>query len=216
MQVDSSKSLIGTTDKGTKIVKSNNEMDKNAFLRILVAELSNQDPENAKDSSQYVAQMAQFASLEQMSNLNNTSAMNSANSLIGKMVGLNLADPQGVPYAGIVKGVTKSGSNITLNVQVNSNGQSKIIQVDYSDITDVVEVPDYSNDVLNENVLLLTASSLIGKKAEFNDKDKDGNSYKGKIEGVFIDGNTIKFKVSLDSTGEKIDLPYTSLKSVNQ
>jgi len=47
-------------------------LDKNAFLRILTTQLSNQDPANAKDNSEYVAQMAQFSSLEQTQNINVT------------------------------------------------------------------------------------------------------------------------------------------------
>ena len=63
----------GTTTKGTKIVTSTGgSMDKTAFLKILASELSNLDPTQNQDSSAYVTQMAQFASVEQMSNLNET------------------------------------------------------------------------------------------------------------------------------------------------
>jgi flagellar basal-body rod modification protein FlgD len=214
MDVKSTSSIIGATDKGTRVVKPGNEMDKDAFLRILTAELSNQNPDNAKDSTQYVAQLAQFASLEQMSNLNSTVRMNSANSLIGKVVGLSLTDYKGIPYSGIVQGVSKTGSNVVLNVQVNKDGKNEVIQVDYSNVVDVMDMPDYSQQALNENLLLLTSSSLIGKNAEFSDKDSSGNNYKGTINGVFIDGSTVKFKVLVDGYNETVDLPYTSLKSV--
>lgn len=50
----------------------NSVLDKNAFLKILTVQLSNQDPLNAKDNTEYIAQMAQFSSLEQMQNLNST------------------------------------------------------------------------------------------------------------------------------------------------
>lgn len=49
-----------------------NGFDKDTFLRILTTQLSNQDPMNAGDNTQYIAQMAQFSSLEQMQNLNST------------------------------------------------------------------------------------------------------------------------------------------------
>lgn len=139
MDVKSASSVIGATDKGTKVVKQGNEMDKNAFLRILTAELSNQNPDNANDSTQYIAQMAQFSSLEQMSNLNSTVRMSSANSLIGKFVALSKTDYQGIPYTGTVQSVSKSGSNVILNVQVNNDGKDEVMQVDYSDITDVAD-----------------------------------------------------------------------------
>lgn len=40
------------TDLGTKIVKSGNDLDKNAFLTILAAQLSNLDPTKDVDSTQ--------------------------------------------------------------------------------------------------------------------------------------------------------------------
>jgi flagellar basal-body rod modification protein FlgD len=208
-------SAVSATNKGTKIVKPGNEMDKNAFLRILTAELSNQTPDSAKDSTQYVAQMAQFASLEQMSNLNSTMRMNSANSLIGKFVGTSITDySTGLQYSGVVDSVTKSGSNAILNVQVSKNGKTEIMQVDLSDVIDVADMVDYKKESLNQNLLLLTSSSMIGKNAEFTEKDSEGNNYKGTIKGVFIDAGIIKFKVSLTDSNDSVDLPYTSLKSV--
>ncbi|KRQ87054.1 flagellar basal body rod modification protein [Caloramator mitchellensis] len=50
--------------------KKNDILDKDAFLRILTVQLQNQDPLNAKDNTEYIAQMAQFAALEQSQNLN--------------------------------------------------------------------------------------------------------------------------------------------------
>ena len=44
--------------------------DKEAFLKLLVAQVSNQDPLSPQDSDQYVQQMTQFSSLEQLMNLN--------------------------------------------------------------------------------------------------------------------------------------------------
>lgn len=47
----------------------NNAMDKDAFLRILVTQLKNQDPSSPMQDKDFIAQMAQFSSLEQMTNL---------------------------------------------------------------------------------------------------------------------------------------------------
>lgn len=45
-------------------------VSKDGFLKLLAAQLQHQDPLNAQDNTEYVAQMAQFSALEQMQNLN--------------------------------------------------------------------------------------------------------------------------------------------------
>lgn len=54
--------------------KSNvsNDLDKNAFLRLLTIQLSNQDPLNPMEDREFIAQLAQFSTLEQIQNLNTT------------------------------------------------------------------------------------------------------------------------------------------------
>ncbi|WP_353095307.1 flagellar hook capping FlgD N-terminal domain-containing protein [Tissierella praeacuta] len=51
---------------------SNNDLDKDAFLRLLTTQLANQDPLNPIEDREFIAQLAQFSSLEQMQNLNKT------------------------------------------------------------------------------------------------------------------------------------------------
>nr|WP_277998884.1 flagellar hook capping FlgD N-terminal domain-containing protein [Moorella sulfitireducens] len=45
-------------------------LSKNDFLKLLAAQLSNQDPLNPMSDTEFIAQMAQFTALEQMYNLN--------------------------------------------------------------------------------------------------------------------------------------------------
>jgi len=40
--------------------------DKEAFLKLLIAQIKNQDPLNPTDSIQFLSQLAQFSELEQM------------------------------------------------------------------------------------------------------------------------------------------------------
>ena len=79
----------------SKSTKPSNTLDKNAFLKILTVQLSNQDPLNAKDNTEYIAQMAQFSALEQMQNLNTnitkmllSEKVTEGTSLIGKQVNM--------------------------------------------------------------------------------------------------------------------------------
>lgn len=63
---------ISSTDPITGAASSapSSTLDKNAFLQLLVTQVRNQDPLEPSGGTEYVAQLAQFSSLEQMQNLN--------------------------------------------------------------------------------------------------------------------------------------------------
>nr|WP_320133705.1 flagellar hook assembly protein FlgD [uncultured Holophaga sp.] len=63
----SSTSSTSSTDKTIK-----KDLDKDAFLMLLVAQLKNQDPTQSQDPNQMVEQMTSFSSLEQAQNTNST------------------------------------------------------------------------------------------------------------------------------------------------
>ncbi|WP_058303934.1 flagellar hook capping FlgD N-terminal domain-containing protein [Gorillibacterium timonense] len=51
--------------------KTDNSLGKDEFLKILIAQLKNQDPMNPMKDQEFIAQMAQFSSVEQLSNMAN-------------------------------------------------------------------------------------------------------------------------------------------------
>lgn len=62
------KQNVNTFNKGLdRQIKQS--MDKDAFLQILVTQLTHQDPTEPMKDKEFVAQMAQFSSLEQMTNM---------------------------------------------------------------------------------------------------------------------------------------------------
>ena len=52
--------------------KTGSALDKDDFLMLLVTQMKYQDPLEPESNTEYVAQLAQFSSLEQMQNLNST------------------------------------------------------------------------------------------------------------------------------------------------
>ncbi|KZL94142.1 flagellar hook assembly protein FlgD [Clostridium magnum] len=190
------------TSRGTRIVKTGEDMDKNAFLKILSAELSNQDPQNAKDGTEFVAQMAQFAGLEQMANLNSSIRLTGANSLIGKEVTLRKYDQSGNLYSGQVKNVVKSGDEIKINVAVgkekdaNGNIVDKYEEFSLNDVTQIKETSSALNSASNSNNLL-NAAAIIGKTVEIDEKDSNDKNYTGVLKGILRYTEGIKVNVQI-------------------
>jgi flagellar basal-body rod modification protein FlgD len=82
-------------------------VDYNTFLKLLVAEMKNQDPTNPIDSTQYVSQLASFSQVEQSVQINTKleailqgTALSQATGLIGKEI-----ESMDGSISGIVKAV---------------------------------------------------------------------------------------------------------------
>jgi flagellar basal-body rod modification protein FlgD len=134
-----------STTQTTSSSGASMSLDKNAFLKILSTELANQDPSNSTDSTQYVSQLAQFSSLEQMSNMNAAMRFSGMSALIGKSVVLSSTDSSGNNYSGAVKSVSRSGDTVTVNVAVGKEQDSSGNTVDSIqgfDADDVESVSD--------------------------------------------------------------------------
>lgn len=115
--------------------RGSSELGKEEFLKLLVCQLQNQDPLNPQDDTEFISQLAQFSSLEQMTNMNTTLTNNVAYSLVGKEVIVQTVDANGrvTEDRGLVDYVEIQNGEAMLSV----NGKK------YS-IDDLVQVLDYA------------------------------------------------------------------------
>lgn len=101
--------------------KTKSDLGKNDFLLLLISQLRHQDPLNPMNDREFIAQLAQFNSLEQMTNLNKTfdkfflsQSLSSASALIGKQV--KGTDNDGNPVEGAVQKVVAQDNAVFLQV----------------------------------------------------------------------------------------------------
>jgi flagellar basal-body rod modification protein FlgD len=118
-QVSSSytSSAYDTTSKADQ-----GSLDKNGFLKMLTAQMANQDPTSGQDPNQYFQTISQMTTVEQLTNLatSSTAALSrqkdaNATGLIGKSVTYPGSD--GTPVTGTVESVqlsTKNGPSLTV------------------------------------------------------------------------------------------------------
>ena len=116
-KVDGSYTATNTeVDKTAR--RGSTELGKDAFLQLLVCQMQNQDPLEPSSDTEFVSQLAQFSSLEQLQNLSGEQEKAQAFSLVGRHVIFQVTDTNGkTTYPeGPVDFVNMSGKDIKLNV----------------------------------------------------------------------------------------------------
>jgi flagellar basal-body rod modification protein FlgD len=103
-----------TTASTTSAAAGNNGLTQADFLQLLTSEMENQDPLNPVSNDQYLAELAQFTSLQQttdmsstLTSMSNQMQQTAAMSYLGMQV--SLTDSGGNPVSGVVSQVGNSG-----------------------------------------------------------------------------------------------------------
>lgn len=98
-----------------------NQLGKQAFLHLLVAQLRNQDPLQPANNTEFIAQLAQFSTLETLQQLETTmesslgaQLLDHAMSLLGHQITATGSDGQ--PVTGTVQSVRLQGTDVLLDL----------------------------------------------------------------------------------------------------
>lgn len=159
----------------------NSMLGKDAFLKLLITQLQNQDPTNPMDDREFIAQMAQFSSLEQMQNM--TKAMESLllsqqqsqlmgyTNFIGKDVKWHELTEEKDKEGNFI---VKEGNGVIQSVQFK-DGEAIFTLTDGKTIGsgNISGVLGNGNSVTNSESALVQASAMIGKKVTYKEDDNE-------------------------------------------
>ncbi len=195
----------------------NSELGKDAFLQLLITQLQHQDPTNPMDDREFISQMAQFSSLEQMQNMTKTmesllasqqqtQMMNYA-SFVGKEVKwheiTDKIDEKGDPVVNEGTGVIESLKFVDGSVVFKLADGKEITPGNISGILAGSGTNTDGGSTVPESPLV-QASKLIGKNVTYKDGDQE---LQGRIVSVSNKDGVIYYV--LDNDKKLTDKDFT-------
>lgn len=150
----------------------NSNLGKDAFLQLLMAQLQHQDPTAPMDNSQFISQMAQFSSLEQMQKMTKAVEGLIEVQLQSQLVQYSSFIGKKVDWAEITDEKDADGNFIT------NTGTNTIVSISYKDGMPVFKL-DNDKDITPGNIAsmsgggsssdnsLVQASALIGRTVDY-------------------------------------------------
>lgn len=195
----------------------NSELGKDAFLQLLITQLQHQDPTNPMDDREFISQMAQFSSLEQMQNMTKTmesllasqqqtQMMNYA-SFVGKEVKwheiTDKTDEKGDPVVNEGTGVIESLKFVDGSVVFKLTDGKEITPGNISGILGGSGTNTDGGNTVPESPLV-QASKLIGKNVTYKDGDQE---LQGRIVSVSNKDGVIYYL--LDNDKKLTDKDFT-------
>jgi flagellar basal-body rod modification protein FlgD len=181
---------ITSSNGGGVTLDSLQNIDVQAFLTLMTTQMRYQDPLSPQSDTQFMSQLAQLTSVQELKDLNTQTAYNSraqavsqASTLIGKVIE-GVSATTGESVAGIVS-------------EVRSDGYSTLLVIgnDAVEIGNVTRAYDINSANVPTELDLQKAAALVGKSV-FG-VQKDGTPISGVVDGVYNDGGSIKLSLTL-------------------
>ena len=156
MQVNSSSYDYYLDNQQTQ--KPTQELDKNAFMQILVNQLKYQNPMEPQDSETFINQMVQLSTMEQMANLTaniermlQSNEFNRAVSLIGHQV--TALNTNGEPVEGTIEKVSMAAGEPRLVVNNSEYSLGQIVNISKPPVEEPEPEPETSaeNNTVSTN-----------------------------------------------------------------
>lgn len=107
-------------------------LGKDDFLKLLITQLRYQDPLKPMEDKEYIAQLAQFSSLEQMMNVGLAANLNYGMSTLGRTV--TATDANSNPVKGLATSVRMVDGKPMVKVKVDDD---EFVEVELSKVTQV-------------------------------------------------------------------------------
>jgi flagellar basal-body rod modification protein FlgD len=177
--------MIGTVaaNGGTSSTPASSIVGKEDFLKLLVTQLQYQDPLNPAESTEFTAQLAQFSSLEQLTNVNE-------NLEYLQLYQASINNAQAVDFIG--KTVTTKGNSVSVSDGVSENIAFEL-PGDAADVT--ISIYDASGQL---SATIEAGALGEGKQTiTWNAEDQDGNTvsdgdYTFEVGAVDSEGNVVE------------------------
>lgn len=114
---------------------SNQSIQVNDFLNLMITQMTNQDFTNPTDDTQYLTQMAQFATMSQMTELAEFSKQNYIMSLLGKTATVSKYSIGGgvTKDTGLITSINLANGDYTVTVNGKSYSLEQIMQLHASE-----------------------------------------------------------------------------------
>ena len=179
-----------TTSAASAATGTSSVLGKDDFLELLVVQLQNQDPLNPLDDKEFIAQLAQFSSLEQMTNV--ASGIESLTETVARQDSLSA-----VSYIG--KDVVAEGNTVT---KFDSGVTPIYFTLDEAAASVSINVFDQNNNIVQTETLNSMQAgeyTFSWDGLNYNGKTADNGQYK--VYFAAVDGNDKAVLVDTEVVG---------------